>query len=335
MRKTAVIIALSLICRIMPAEQPIRICSACGREDLTGAETCECGNKLPPIKNEKDTEPVKEAEKKGPTGSLPEAVKEAKADVEAARGFAKTNPLLSYALYQNALALLSADTTGANRAASDSLSNEINEAKKARLAQLATYSTVESARIALKKCNEDAALHHKTLGRKALGHAWIPVQWSDELIPLQISAIRQTVPPVCASCAGLGYESSCRECGGKKLTPCRAKGCDHGWVTVTPLNTLNPKNATKTKQKCQTCKGNALVPCKTCSGKGTTFCKKCKGTGEAPLCTSCRGDGLVPCKECEKKLSKDPNTDTSSCRKCRGTLKIICSRCGGDGRTER
>lgn len=324
-----------LLCNAVFADQPIRICNACGREDLTGAETCECGNKLPPIPTAKEEAPAPEPVKSVPTGALPESVKEAKADVDAARICAKTNPLLSYALYQNALALLSADTTGANRAASDSLSEEIANAKKAKLASLAAFTSVESARVALKKCNDDATLHHKTLGRKALGHAWVPIQWIEDLTPLQISAIRQTVPPVCLSCSGLGYESACHECAGKKLTTCKAKGCDHGWVTEAPLNTLNPKTAMKTRHKCQTCKGTGLVLCKTCAGKGTTFCKKCKGTGEAPVCSSCRGDGLAACKECEKKLSKDPEADVSACRKCKGTLKIICGKCGGDGRIER
>lgn len=335
MKKSALLLATVLFSALISAEEPVRVCGACGREDFSGGVKCACGNLLPPVPAASVAPPAEPQPAKPLPGSMPESVREAKADVDAARKCARENPLLSFSLYKNALALLSADTTGSNRAASDSLAAELAGAKEAMTAHLATYTSVESARVALKKSLEDAALHHKTLGRKALGGAWVPVTWIEKLLPLQVAAIRQTVPPSCAACSGLGYEASCTKCGGSKLVTCTAKGCERGWIVVAPLNTLNPKNATKTRQKCQICKGGARVPCKACSGKGTTFCKKCKGAGEAPLCGSCRGDGLVPCKECEKKISKDPGANIAACRKCNGTLKTVCPRCGGDGRIAR
>ena len=306
----------------------LRICPSCGREDETGSATCPaCGANLPPVESEAvpvAPSPVAEESASSATNAFAEAAR----DVSEARRCRAEAPERALALYENALALLAAEAGGNfNEKAASAVAKDI-EALRAEVKK--RTPGISAQRLARQGGSKEAELFFKSLGRVACGRVWVPASWLDTLTPPQIAAIRQTLPPPCKDCAGLGFEV-CRFCNGRGTQRCRNAGCSQGWVYDKSVNDLSPKTALKTRHKCPVCKGTSFSPCDACNGAGAVLCKKCGGSGEAPACTACHGSGLVECRECRRSTYRKVNSN-GPCHVCKGTQQALCTKCGGDGR---
>ncbi len=325
--RKALVLLLVAVCASVWAEG-LRICPSCGREDETGAANCPaCGAALPPVATEAApaaTPPVEE----GSASSATNAFAEAARDVAEARRCRAEAPERALALYENALALLAAEAgANFNEKAAAAVAKDI-EGLRAEVKR--RYPDVSAQRLARQRGAKDAALFFKSAGRISCGRVWVPAIWLETLTPPQIAAVRQTLPPPCKECAGLGFEV-CRSCNGRGKQPCRNSGCKNGWIYEKSSNDLSPKTALKTRQKCPVCKGTSFAPCDTCNGAGAVLCQKCGGSGEAPVCSSCHGSGLMDCRECKRRRNR-PGASEEPCQACKGTHQTLCTKCGGDGR---
>ncbi len=306
----------------------LRICPSCGREDEAGLEKCAaCGATLPPVPKEESpvaAQPVAPVSGASATNAFAEASR----DVAEARRCRAESPERALVLYENALALLAAEAGGDfNAKAAAAVAKEI-EALRAETK--ARTPSVSARRLARQRATSEATLYFKSAGRVSCGRAWVPAGWLDNLEPAQIVSVRQTLPPLCRECAGLGFEI-CRSCNGRGKQVCKNQGCNQGWIYDKSANDLSPKTALKTRHKCPMCNGTTFAPCNACNGSGAVICRKCGGTGEAPACTSCHGSGLMDCRECKRSTYRKAETD-ETCRACKGTRQALCQKCGGDGR---
>lgn len=306
----------------------LRICPSCGREDEAGLEKCAaCGATLPPVKKE-EAPAVVAPEVPAASSSATNAFAEASRDVAEARRCRKESPDRALVLYENALALLSAEAGGDfNAKAAAAVAKEI---EALRMETKARTPVVSTRRLLRQRATSEAAIFFKSVGRVSCGRAWVPAGWLDNLEPAQIAAVRQTLPPPCRECAGMGFET-CRSCNGRGKQTCKNNGCNQGWIYDKSANDLSPKTALKLRHKCPVCNGTTFAPCDTCNGAGAVICRKCGGSGEAPACTSCHGSGLMDCRECKRSTYRKTNAD-EPCRVCKGTHQALCTRCGGDGR---
>ena len=306
----------------------LRIRPSCGREDEAGLEKCAaCGATLPPVKKA-EAQVVVPSVAPVASSSATNAFAEASRDVSEARHCRAESPERALVLYENALALLSAEAGGDfNAKAAAAVAKEI-EALRAETK--ARTPLVSARRLARQRATSEAAVFFKSVGRVSCGRAWVPAVWLDNLEPPQIAAVRQTLPPLCRECAGMGFET-CRSCNGRGKQTCKNPGCTQGWVYDKSANDLSPKTALKTRHKCPLCNGTTFAPCDTCNGAGAVVCRKCGGSGEAPICSSCHGSGLMDCRECRRSSSSKAKAD-EKCRVCKGTHQALCTRCGGDGR---
>ncbi len=306
----------------------LRICPSCGREDEAGLEKCAaCGATLPPVKKA-EAPAVVAPEVPAASSSATNAFAEASRDVAEARRCRTESPERALVLYENALALLSAEAGGDfNAKAAAAVAKEI---EALRVETKARTPVVSARRLMRQRATSEAVIFFKSIGRVSCGRAWVPAGWLDNLEPPQIAAVRQTLPPLCRECAGMGFET-CRSCNGRGKQTCKNNGCNQGWIYDKSANDLSPKTALKTRHKCPVCNGTTFAPCDTCNGSGAVLCRKCGGSGEAPTCTSCHGSGLMDCRECKRSTYRKTNPD-EKCRVCKGTHQALCTRCGGDGR---
>ena len=306
----------------------LRICPSCGREDEAGVDKCPaCGAALPPVEREAPPPaPVAEAAPASSTNAFAEAAQ----DVAEARRCRAESPERALAIFENALALLAAEAAGDfNAKAAAAVAKEI---ETLRAETKARTPSIEARRIARQRAAREASLYFKSAGRVACGRAWVPATWPESLEPAQLAAVRQTLPPPCRECAGLGFEV-CRACNGRGKQVCKNQGCNQGWIYDKSANDLSPKTALKTRHKCPACNGTTFAPCASCNGVGAVICRKCGGSGEAPSCTTCHGTGLIDCRECRRN-ARNARAD-EVCRACKGTRQTLCTKCGGDGRITR
>lgn len=168
-----------------------------------------------------------------------------------------------------------------------------------------------------------------------LGQVWVPENISEELDVRSRVALKRAVAPVCSDCLGLG-RTECKECHGRGVVRCRAKGCVDGYVEDRDTRErrrigsgrMRISNKTSGRHKCSVCHGTGLVQCEKCSGKGSFICKHCNGSGHAPLCGKCDGTGIVKCRRCRGTGQYRGKT----CPYCHGEGIAECSSCGGTGR---
>ena len=325
--RKALLLLLGTVCAAVWAEG-LRICPSCGREDEAGLDACAaCGAALPPVEKEAaPTVPPPAAPAPGATAT--NAFAEASRDVAEARRCRAESPERALVLFENALALLAAETGGDfNARAAAAVAKEIEALRAETKARI---PSVSARRLARQRAIGEAALYFKSAGRIACGRVWVPAAWPEALEPSQLAAVRQTLPPACRDCAGLGFEV-CRSCNGRGKQTCRNHGCNQGWIYDKSANDLSPKTALKTRHKCPVCNGTSFAPCDACNGAGAVLCRKCGGSGEAPVCTACHGSGLVDCRECRRSAYRKASSD-EPCRACKGTRQMLCQKCGGDGR---
>ena len=325
-RRLALFALVAALCAAALADG-LRICPSCGREDEAGLEKCAaCGATLPPVPKEETpaaAQPVASASGASATNAFAEASR----DVAEARRCRAESPERALVLYENALALLAAEAGGDfNAKAAAAVAKEI-EALRAETK--ARTPSVSARRLARQRATSEATLYFKSVGRVSCGRVWVPAGWLDNLEPAQIASVRQTLPPLCRECAGLGFEI-CRSCNGRGKQICKNQGCNQGWIYDKSANDLSPKTALKTRHKCPVCNGTTFAPCNACNGSGAVICRKCGGTGEAPACTACHGSGLMDCRECRRNARTAKADEV--CRVCKGTRQALCQRCGGDGR---
>lgn len=314
--------------------EPLRICPACGREDLKGVEKCPfCGAQLPPLVSSKPQAPVEQ--EKSPdlhAGAFEEASK----DVIEARKCCAEKPAVAIALYENALALLAADLgDDFNVKAARQIQKELVKCRE-RVKAAVGGSFLAHQKI-MSEGRRDAVVFFKAQGRVPFGRVWVPSDWPSRLPPPNLAAVRHGLQPVCKACNGLGAVP-CKKCKGTGRIPCDNPGCKQGWIYSKSANSLGgtgkrASSALTTRSRCPVCNGTAFRPCTECQGTGRTICGKCGGNGEAPICAACQGTGLLPCKKCARAIEKgERDKPFPNCLECRGSGEVLCRKCGGDGR---
>ncbi len=305
----------------------LRICPSCGREDETGSATCPaCGAALPPV--EASAPPVMPPSAEREAGLAPTNVfAEAARDVAEARRCRDTAPERALALYENAMALLAVEAgENFNEKAASTIAKDIEALRAEAKIRM---SDVSALRLARQRGGQEADLFFRSAGRVACGRAWVPAAWLELLTPAQIASVRQSIPPPCRNCGGIGFEV-CGSCSGCGKQPCRNSGCNQGWIFNQCANNLSQTAALKIRHKCPVCRGTAFAPCENCKGSGAVLCRKCGGNGEAPVCTACHGSGLADCRACKRSVRAKGGDE--ACRACKGTKQTLCKKCGGDGR---
>ena len=185
----------------------------------------------------------------------------------------------------------------------------------------------------------ETAFH--SLGYTQEGNVWISPALASALDVRLRCRLRHAAASPCAQCLGIGLED-CRKCGATGYVPCKAKGCQKGWIVEDSLNRLDSKSATLKKRiPCPECGGSAKVPCAVCQGRGATLCARCSGSGKRATCTSCGGDGYAPCKTCDgtgktkKRGQKSDASPDEPCAACGGEGITFCRACHGDGHAAR
>ena len=175
---------------------------------------------------------------------------------------------------------------------------------------------------------------YRSMGFVQEGNALVPQAIAPLLDIAQRCRLRNAAATPCAQCGGFGQED-CRKCGATGYVPCKAKGCQNGWVVEDALNSLDSKSAAiKTRKACPECGGSAMIPCTACQGRGAQPCTRCNGSGQRGICTSCGGDGYAACRACNGtghargKAGRDAEAD---CPVCGGTGTSFCNSCHGDG----
>ncbi len=195
--------------------------------------------------------------------------------------------------------------------------------------------TVDERKTLMGKERQYAVQAFQSMSLVAEGNAWIPQSLSDALDVRQRARLRVAAASPCPVCVGLGLED-CKKCGATGRIPCKAKGCEDGFVVEESLNTLDSKSsAIKTRKPCPVCQGSGEVACPTCSGRGAVACKKCEGTGERSSCRSCGGEGVDVCQSCKgtgKMKASAKDAEPGDCPVCGGTGVDFCRTCRGDGR---
>lgn len=193
--------------------------------------------------------------------------------------------------------------------------------------------TVGERKTALGQGTQAAETTLRSLGFVQEGNAWIPQELVPALDLAQRCRLRRAAAAPCPDCQGFGL-TDCRKCGATGYIPCKAKGCENGWIVDEPLNQLDSKSvALKARKPCPMCKGTALVPCPGCSGRGALTCSKCEGTGRRSLCHACGGEGSGPCPTCRGSgtAKTTAKSDPAPCPTCNGTGKSFCKTCHGEG----
>lgn len=180
----------------------------------------------------------------------------------------------------------------------------------------------------------------RTLGFTQEGNAWVP-QSLAPLLDIRLRCrLRHAAASPCAQCRGFGGED-CRKCGATGYVPCKAKGCQEGFITEEATNTLDSKAAAIKKRKpCPECGGTAKVPCATCQGRGMQTCTRCNGSGKRAVCATCGGDGYSPCRTCDgsgkaKARGRADASPDTPCAVCDGSGLVFCRSCHGDGHAQR
>ena len=180
----------------------------------------------------------------------------------------------------------------------------------------------------------------RALGFAQDGQAWVP----QPLLPLLDTRLRcrlrHAAAAPCTQCQGFGLDD-CRKCGATGYVPCKAKGCQEGWIVEDALNTLDSKSAALKKRKpCPVCNGSAKVPCASCQGRGAQTCARCNGSGQRAACATCGGDGFATCRVCDgsgkaKARGRADAAADTPCAACEGTGIVFCRSCHGDGHAPR
>ena len=315
------------------ADGELRLCPDCGRESPPSARFCaSCGaaivatgEEAPEATAEPEADGQSDVAVPAKTEATPSS-RAASRDVARARQESREgHAAAALVLYRNAQALLAANAgQKPNEAATKAITAEAEAAKREFESRTPRNRRTEAMAAASRSCED----YFRGEGRIPCGRAWIPADWQTTLAPTAIAAVRLSLPPDCATCSGAG-SIPCKSCGGTGHAQCRAPGCENGWVSRKPTNTLTPKTDIAIREKCPMCRGTAKIPCKACAGRAATPCKTCAGSGHAPLCKGCHGSGLATCPDCAKKgLRPD-------CAFCHGSGSVLCDKCGGDGRVSR
>lgn len=201
--------------------------------------------------------------------------------------------------------------------------------------------TVAERKTAQSDGSKGAETIFRALGYTQEGNAWIPQELASALDVRLRCRLRHAAASPCGQCLGLGLED-CRKCGATGYVPCKAKGCQGGWIVEDSVNRLDTKSASlKKRSPCPECGGTAKVPCASCQGRGAQTCARCAGSGKRATCTSCGGDGYAPCKACDgsgkaKKRGKTADASPDEpCAACGGEGIAFCRACHGDGHAAR
>ena len=180
----------------------------------------------------------------------------------------------------------------------------------------------------------------RALGFTQEGNAWVP-QPLAPLLDIRLRCrLRHAAASPCGQCRGFGLED-CRKCGATGYVPCKAKGCEGGFVVEDALNTLDSKSAGIKKRKpCPECGGTAKVACTSCQGRGAQTCTRCNGSGKRAVCATCGGDGYAACRTCDgsgkaKARSRADAPTDEPCAVCDGSGIVFCRSCHGDGHAPR
>lgn len=299
------------------------ICSECGREGESGQTACaSCGAGFAPSSLPKAEDLSKKAAKPAAT----EVMKAVAADVAEARRVSAENGALAIVLYRNAQALLAAES-GADF---EARAAQLLVAELQRTRDGFNGSVAPSRRgAAMRKARREAEDYFRSVGRTPFGAVWVPLDWPQTLAPPSLAAIRHAMQPRCVKCDGSGGES-CNKCGGSGRVKCRVPKCKNGFIERRNPNSLTPKTDLVMRDKCPHCRGTAKSSCIDCSGKGVRPCKKCDGSGDTPMCKDCQGSGLEACHICTKRNPKEQPKE--NCSFCKGSLRVLCGKCGGDGK---
>lgn len=191
--------------------------------------------------------------------------------------------------------------------------------------------TVGERKTALGQGTQAAETVFRSLRFVQEGNAWIPQSLAPLLSLEQRCRLRRAAALPCPDCQGFGL-ADCRTCGATGTVPCKAKGCDNGWILSDPTSTLDSKAAAiKTRKPCPTCGGTAQVTCSACAGRGAQTCRKCEGSGRRTVCHTCGGDGTGQCASCRGTGTTRSGKTDVPCTACGGTGRGFCRTCHGEG----
>lgn len=193
--------------------------------------------------------------------------------------------------------------------------------------QLRRTRSMDDLKFVLGQARQQAELALRSRGRVPVGGAWVPPELQALLDDALETRLRHAAAAPCAACQGLG-RSDCRGCGNSGYVPCKAKGCEQGWVVKEDLNALGATSVIKRREPCAECAGSGRVACAACQGAGGVACKDCNGSGKRPVCTACGGVGTATCRACR---GKGVQRDGTPCRDCGGDGVGLCVSCRGDG----
>jgi DnaJ-class molecular chaperone len=319
------------------------ICPKCGYEsDGTSAVCAHCGGPLPISKN---AVPVTTTPTPAAEGAMDEmsavALKAARDDVKQAKEFMASRPEISYAFYENAIAL-------------SRLVKRIGEAGassgKSMVAGLEYCLNVLTH--ANRPCPQCGGSGKRNMQFQALG--------GDKNSPAMAAGL------TCPMCNGSGTIRGGRSTDELRVligqgrrdfeTRQEAAGrvaCGRTWVPADLAAKLNVRQQALLRTACPT-------PCPDCMGLGVMDCPHCKGVGRLKcnndgckdgyimvkvantittgkskdnssaitrreMCPVCAGTGFMPCPDCHA-------GGTVPCKTCHGTGRnASCVDCGGQG----
>lgn len=187
-------------------------------------------------------------------------------------------------------------------------------------------ATIDETKFLMGRARRAYVALQRGRGLAAVGNGWIPRDLAVGLAIEERVRLRQMLADPCPECLSLG-QTDCRQCKGRGVETCSAKGCENGRVTISVKGGLS-KTPLRRTEKCKTCGAMGLVACEKCRGKGSLLCQKCDGTGARPACGGCNDKGIVPCRKC-RGVGTYKGAD---CTSCNGKGEVLCDDCGGDGR---
>ena len=193
--------------------------------------------------------------------------------------------------------------------------------------------TIDERKYRLSTALEEYRTLQQSRGMESEGLVWIPASSVAGMGLRDRVTLKRSLPPVCASCMGLGRKD-CSACKGRGIVKCSAKGCKNGYVesesTMNRIGGSLRSEDSEHRVKCTQCRGTGMQSCTKCSGVGSFLCKSCNGSGRAELCDKCNGKGLNRCKRCGGSgIYRD-----KACSYCQGLGIVECSSCGGTGRRQ-
>ena len=187
-------------------------------------------------------------------------------------------------------------------------------------------ATLDEVKLLAGRARREYGTMQRARGFLAVGNAWVPEAMARALSLQDRVRVIQILADPCPDCLGMG-RIDCKQCRGRGVVPCPAKGCEGGWVKVDAKGGLT-KSLLRRTEKCKTCSGTGVIPCEHCGGKGSLLCETCSGVGERPVCENCHGAGIVACRKCRGTgVYRD-----APCPQCGGKGRMLCDDCGGDGR---